>query len=100
MFSRAIIKEDCDMQTRHHSNLAPGVFLALSGKVILTGQNAMRVAYNWRERHKLELLLRYDDARLDDLGVSRQDIKDVLILPLDRNPSSELERRRGMHRRG
>ncbi|HHK73828.1 MAG TPA: hypothetical protein ENJ57_01545 [Rhizobiales bacterium] len=86
------------MQTRHHSNLAPGLLFTLTGKIILTGKNAMRMARNWRERQKLEVLLRYDDTRLDDLGVSRQDIKDALALPLGRNPSCELERRRGQHR--
>ncbi len=86
------------MQSNQHSNLALGPFSTLAGKIILTGKKAMRMAYNWRERQQLELLLRYDHARLDDLGVSRRDIEHVLSLPLWRNPSLELERRRGMHR--
>ena len=88
------------MQTNQHSNLALGPIATLAGKIILTGKKAVRIAYNWRERQQLELLLHYDDTRLDDLGISRRDIQHVLALPLTRNPSCELERRRGMHRPG
>lgn len=53
---------------------------------------------HWRERQRIEMLLRYDDDRLRDLGVTRHDIKAVMALPLSRNPAIELERRRGMHK--
>lgn len=86
------------MHINHHSNLISGPIFNMAGKIVLTGKKAVRIAYNWRERQRLELLMRFDDARLDDLGVSRRDLQHVLALPLTRNPSCELERRRGAHR--
>ncbi len=88
------------MQINHRYNLASGIFFAISEKIKLAGMKAVRMGYNWRERQRLEMLLGLDDARLDDLGISRHDVEQVLALPLSRNPASELERRRGAYRPG
>ncbi len=53
---------------------------------------------NWRERQLLGTLLRYDNDRLTDMGITRDDIRAVLKLPLSRNPALELERRRSARR--
>ena len=88
------------MQINHRYNLASGTIFTFSEKIKLAGMKAVRMGYNWRERQRLEMLLRLDDTRLDDLGITRYDIEQVLALPLSRNPASELERRRGAYRPG
>ncbi len=86
------------MQINHRYNLASGIIFAITEKMKLAGMKAVRMGYNWRERQRIEMLLHLDDSRLNDLGISRYDVEQVLALPLSRNPACELERRRGVYR--
>ena len=54
---------------------------------------------NWVERQKLARLLRYDEYRLEDIGITRDDLYRVLHQPLDRSPACELRRRAREHAR-
>ena len=82
----------------HPAHRVPGRKTALATRIIQAVLPVITGLKNWRERHLLEMLLRYDDDRLYDMGITREDIRAVLKLPLSRNPAVELERRRSARR--
>ncbi len=82
-------------ETRHRRRSASR-FVPISPRLATTVWCYWR---NWVERQKLARLLRYDEYRLEDIGITRDDLHQVLHQPLDRNPALEL-RRRARHRAG
>jgi len=78
----------------HHTHRAPGRKTALATRIAKAVYPLITGLRNWRERQRIEMLLRYDNDRLHDLGITREDIRAVMELPLSKNPAFELERRR------
>lgn len=52
-----------------------------------------RVLANWKKRRKLRGVEDLDDRLLADIGVTRNDLGEVLNLPLSLDPIAELHRR-------
>ena len=60
---------------------------------------ALTRAYkSWKTRRRLVRMTKYDDHILDDIGVTRTDLYDVLDMPFSQNPSFELQRRAQLNR--
>lgn len=82
----------------HPTHRVPGRKTALATRIAKAVLPAIAGLRNWRERQKVEMLLRYDYERLNDMGITREDIHAVMRLPLSSNPAIELERRRSARR--
>lgn len=68
----------------------------------LTGEIAGfagRLFKNLKARRALRELLEHDDRMLDDIGVTRGEIKYALSLPLTENPARRLRAEAGLRRR-
>ncbi len=46
----------------------------------------------WRRRRSLREMLEFDPHILDDIGYEREDIRQALALPFDRNAAASLQR--------
>ena len=86
------------MSEFHPIDRVPGRKTALATRIAKAVFPVITGFKNWRERQRIEMLLRYDDERLLDMGITRDDIRGVIELPLSCNPAIELERRRGARR--
>ncbi len=53
-----------------------------------------RLVRNWMARKKLRRLEQLDDYMLNDIGMSRGDLRHALRLPRDIDPIAEIERLR------
>jgi uncharacterized protein YjiS (DUF1127 family) len=53
-----------------------------------------RVALNWWKRRTLRKLRDFDDHMLADIGLTRDELEDVLRMPLSLDPDWEFLRRR------
>jgi uncharacterized protein YjiS (DUF1127 family) len=61
--------------------------------------NLRRYFSNWVKRRMLKQVHDLDDYILKDIGLSRHEVADVLNLPLDYDPITELHRRVNVRRR-
>jgi uncharacterized protein YjiS (DUF1127 family) len=61
--------------------------------------NLRRYFSNWTKRRMLKQVHDLDDYILKDIGLSRHEVTDVLNLPLDYDPITELHRRVNVRRR-
>ena len=86
------------MSEFHPIHRVPGRKTALATRIAKAVFPVITGLKNWRERQRIEMLLRYDDERLLDMGITRDDIRGVIELPLSYNPAIELERRRSARR--
>lgn len=59
----------------------------------ITGSWLSRLAHNWKARKRVAALESYDDFLLNDIGVTREEIRWAAGLPLSVNAALALEER-------
>ena len=80
------------------ASVAAGREREATGILASFGATVSRVYKSWSSRRRVARMTSLDDHVLDDIGVTRTDLYDVLDAPFSQNPSIELERRAQLNR--
>lgn len=80
------------------ASIAAGREREATGILASFGAALSRGYRSWRARRRVVRMTNLDDHVLDDIGVTRTDLYDVLDAPFSQNPSIELQRRAQLNR--
>ena len=80
------------------ASVAAGRERDATGFLASFGAALSRFYRSLRTRRRVARMTDLDESVLDDIGVTRTDLYDVLDMPFSQNPSLELERRAQLNR--